>query len=131
MDDEEDGFQQIAYYQAGVGAEAESTWYSNLREGGLGVGLVSNIREAYGFICNNYDHGDEIYITGFSRGAYTARSVAGLIGKCGILTKKGLDFFYEAFDFYENSDEKICPVTEEASHNSDTVQGKSSELSPS
>ena len=126
MDDEEDGFQQIAYYQAGIGAEAESTWYSKLREGGLGVGLVSNIREAYGFICNNYDHGDEIYITGFSRGAYTARSVAGLIGKCGILTKKGLDLFYEAFAFYENSDKKTCPVTEEASHNSDTVHEKSS-----
>ena len=76
------------------------------------------MREAYGFLCNNYDYGDEIYITGFSRGAFTARSVAGLIGRCGILTKRGLEQFYEAFDYYEDyknylKAHKPCPVSEE------------------
>ena len=86
-----------------------------------GVGVTSNVRNAYGFLCNNYDYGDEIYITGFSRGAYTARSVAGLVGRCGILTKKGLELFYEVynwyFTYYDFTDEKRapCPVSEEVS----------------
>ncbi|KAL9610827.1 MAG: hypothetical protein Q9167_004496 [Letrouitia subvulpina] len=97
LEDEENSFEQVVYYQAGVGGEAGLSWTQKAGENLLGKGLVSNVREAYGFICNNYDYGDEIYITGFSRGAFTARSVAGLIGQVGILTKKGLDHFYEAF----------------------------------
>ncbi|KAL9044333.1 MAG: hypothetical protein Q9214_002520 [Letrouitia sp. 1 TL-2023] len=85
-----------------------------------GVGVTSNVRSAYGFICNNYDYGDQIYITGFSRGAFTARSVAGLIGRVGILTKTGLDLFYEAVLYYRTyydvpADKRgPCPVSEEA-----------------
>lgn len=106
------------YYQAGVGSDADLSYYQSFKEGALGAKLVSNIREAYAFICNNYDYGDEIYITGFSRGAYTARSVAGLVGKVGILTKKGLKLFYEAFEYYQFSNkykdqQKDCPVSEE------------------
>ena len=103
------------YYLAGVGADAQT---AGISESTSGVGVVSKIREAYGFLCSNYDYGDEIYITGFSRGAYTARSVAGLMGKCGILTKTGLEKFYEAFEYYQFSNkykEKNlpCPVSEE------------------
>ena len=92
---------QVVYYQSGIGAKEDIGYIQSLRESGLGQGLVSNVKEAYGFLCNNYDYGDEIFITGFSRGAFTARSVAGLIGRCGILTKKGLESFYEAFEYYE------------------------------
>ena len=114
----EHNFEQIVYYQSGVASGAESGKLQSLREGGFGVGLISNVREAYGFLCNNYDFHDEIYITGFSRGAFTARSVAGLIGKVGILTKRGLENFYEAFDYYEHPQawkdlSKPCPVSEE------------------
>ena len=82
---------------------------------------MANIRAAYAFICNNFDYGDEIYITGFSRGTYTARSVAGLIGKCGFLTKQGLEKFYEAFEYYQftnkNKDKhRDCPVSEAVSY---------------
>ena len=101
-DDEAEDFQQIVYYLAGVGASSEDSVFAKGYQGLTGLGLVQNVREAYGFLCNNYDYGDEIYITGFSRGAFTARSVAGMIGKVGILTKKGLELFYEAFDYYEN-----------------------------
>ena len=48
------------------------------------------MREAYSFVANNYEDGDEIFMIGFSRGAFTARSVAGLIAGIGVLTKKGL-----------------------------------------
>ena len=100
--DSENRYEQIVYYQAGIGADAEQSMWDYVYESALGYGLESNVREAYGFLCNNYDYGDEIYITGFSRGAFTARSVAGLIGRVGILTKNGLDKFYEAFDYYKN-----------------------------
>lgn len=67
------------------------------------MGLSENIREAYSFIADNYAPGDQIFLVGFSRGAFTARSIAGLIGTIGLLTKKGLSSFYEIFKDYENS----------------------------
>ncbi|KAL8726310.1 MAG: hypothetical protein Q9166_006788 [cf. Caloplaca sp. 2 TL-2023] len=119
LEDEENGFEQVVYYQAGIGADAELGLFQSGREKIFGTTVLSSIRTAYGFICNNYDYGDEIYITGFSRGAYIARSVAGLLGKVGILTKKGLELFYEAFDYYMHQnaykDKKAeCPVSEAA-----------------
>jgi uncharacterized protein (DUF2235 family) len=70
------------------------------------MGLSENIREAYSFICLNYAPGDQIFLVGFSRGAFTARSIAGLIGTLGLLTRKGLVDFYEIFKDYENSWDK-------------------------
>lgn len=61
--------------------------------GATGEGLAENVREAYSFIANNYNLGDEIFLIGFSRGAFTARSVGGLIGNFGVLTKAGLASF--------------------------------------
>ena len=120
LEDEENGFEQIVYYQAGIGADQELTILQSGLESASGKGLISNIRTAYGFICENYDYDDEIYITGFSRGAYTARSVAGLIGKCGLLTKSGLKLFYEAFEYYQLTNKykeqhRDCPVSEAVS----------------
>ena len=117
LEDEQNNLEQVVYYQSGLAARAETSYTQLFYDGGLGSGLVSNVREAYGFLCNNYDFGDEIFITGFSRGAFTARSVAGLIGRIGILTKRGLEVFYEAFEYYENYKTfekagKPCPVSE-------------------
>ena len=119
-DDHATEFQQIVYYLAGVGASSEDSVIAQGYQSFTGTGLLQNVREAYGFLCNNYDYDDEIYITGFSRGAFTARSIAGLVGKVGILTKKGLDLFYEAFDYYENNEKwrthgNPCPVSEAVS----------------
>ncbi|KAI9675688.1 MAG: hypothetical protein M1817_001055 [Caeruleum heppii] len=91
---------QIVYYQAGVGTGL-GLW-DKVAGGGTGLGLSENIREAYSFLANNYERGDEIYLVGFSRGAFTARSIAGLINKIGLLTKDGLAYFYEIFKDYEN-----------------------------
>lgn len=69
--------------------------------GGLtGKGIKENIQEAYSFIATNYVDGDEIYLIGFSRGAFTVRSVGGMIGDFGLLTKAGLPFFAEIFEDY-------------------------------
>jgi uncharacterized protein (DUF2235 family) len=48
--------------------------------GAMGLGLAPAIRDVYAFLVNNYVPGDEIFLFGFSRGAFTARSIAGLIG---------------------------------------------------
>ena len=76
---------QKVYYDAGVGTEK----WDRIRGGVFGFGLVKNVEEAYCWLCRNYRQGDEIFLLGFSRGAYTARSVAGLIGICGIPRRSG------------------------------------------
>ena len=58
------------------------------------------MREAYGFLANNYHPGDAILLFGFSRGAYTARAVCGLVCRLGVLTKRGMDDFYDVYRDY-------------------------------
>jgi len=100
--DERSGTTQIVFYQSGVGTEGDLS--SKLGGGALGLGLSHNIRDAYSFVCNNYLAGDEIFLFGFSRGAYTARSIGGLIGYAGLLGKQDLDRFFELWDGYKESD---------------------------
>src|SRR6202000_3564146 len=71
-----------------------------LIEGMTGLGLDENIRSAYMFIAQNYLPGDEIFLFGFSRGAYTARSLAGFIGACGILKWPRLGDLAKAWRYY-------------------------------
>jgi uncharacterized protein (DUF2235 family) len=68
-----------------------------LRAGSIGEGVGENVREGYSFLANNWAPGDEIFLVGFSRGAFTARSIAGLIGQVGLLTKKALGSLAEVF----------------------------------
>jgi uncharacterized protein (DUF2235 family) len=82
---------QIVYYHSGVGTGADLA--THLGGGAIGLGLSRNVRDAYAFIASNYCDGDEIFLFGFSRGAYTARSISGLIGWTGILHKRDLDDF--------------------------------------
>ena len=93
---------QIVFYQSGVGSEGDII--GKLGGGGLGLGLGRNVRDAYSFICNNYAAGDEIFLFGFSRGAYTARSVGGLIGYAGLLGKADLDRFNNLWAGYRLRD---------------------------
>lgn len=64
--------------------------------------IIQDIREVYNFICTNYVDGDSIILIGFSRGAFTARSVADMVVSLGLLTPDGLDHFYAIFEDYEN-----------------------------
>ncbi len=82
-----DGIPQVVYYHFGVGGGGG---FLSKFAGFNGSGIDEIIREGYEFLCSNYTPGDEIFIFGFSRGAYTARSIAGLIDQIGILTKDGL-----------------------------------------
>ena len=99
-----EGIQQIIYYQAGVGTSGGSL--SMMRGGATGEGLSENIREAYSFLASNYDLGDEVFLLGFSRGAFTARSICAMVNSVGLLTTRGMDDFYPIFKDWENQDTK-------------------------
>ena len=73
----------IKWYDEGVGTNRGN----KIRGGLTGNGLARNILEGYKFLVDNYQGGDQIYLFGFSRGAYTARSLAGLIRNIGVLHK--------------------------------------------
>jgi len=77
--------------------------------GATGFGLGKKVREAYTFIAENYKDGDEIYLFGFSRGAYTARSVAGMIRKCGIVENTSRWSIQKAFNLYRKTGEHNAP----------------------
>ncbi|MEM9157503.1 MAG: DUF2235 domain-containing protein [Verrucomicrobiota bacterium] len=74
---------QIAFYDDGVGTEGNKI----LRGlgGAFGVGLSRNVKELYTELARNYEPGDRIYLFGFSRGAFTVRTLSGMIANCGIL----------------------------------------------
>jgi len=73
---------QVTYYDDGVGADA--TGLNRALQGAFGAGLLQKIQDGYTKIAHVYEEGDEIYLFGFSRGAYTARSLAGMIANCGL-----------------------------------------------
>jgi uncharacterized protein (DUF2235 family) len=77
---------QIAKYINGVGNAEHKI--QEMIGGGFGAGLIKRIVRGYTFISRNYQAGDRIYIIGFSRGAYTARALAGLIVSQGLLANK-------------------------------------------
>ena len=81
------GTVQNVHYHDGVGADGDLV--TKLLGGAVGLGLKKIIQEAYGFVASDYEPGDEIYIFGFSRGAYAARALAGLIGASGIQRRRG------------------------------------------
>ncbi|EXJ83380.1 hypothetical protein A1O1_07002 [Capronia coronata CBS 617.96] len=96
---------QIIFYQNGVGTGSNSL-YDKFVGGTTGEGLAEHIREAYSFICLNYNPGDEIFLVGFSRGAFTARSISSLINAAGLLTAKGLEYFVQVFEDWEFQQKK-------------------------
>jgi uncharacterized protein (DUF2235 family) len=78
-----DGCEQRAYYSTGLGTK----FGERIRGGMFGRGIDTAITGAYEWLIDNYDPDDEIFIFGFSRGAYTARSLSGFILKCGLLQR--------------------------------------------
>ncbi len=104
---------QIKFYDEGIGSAGN--FYSKIFDGATGKGIDENIIDIYKFIIWNYEPGDEIYLFGFSRGAYTARSVAGLIRNSGILKNNDLAKIQEAYKIYRDRDnKKLYPNGDEA-----------------
>ncbi|KAG9199104.1 hypothetical protein G6514_009022 [Epicoccum nigrum] len=105
--DKEDNrvWQQIVYYDSGVGTGSLSAFESK-RQGATGDGLVVNVLEAYNFVVNNYSPGDKIYCFGFSRGAFTARAVAGMITDLGVIEPDSMRYFPSLFAAYQKNTSK-------------------------
>jgi uncharacterized protein (DUF2235 family) len=102
----EDGTVQVTTHVEGVGTGrgtgAIARAIDILLGGATGLGLMHTIIEAYRFLVFNYAPGDQIHLFGFSRGAYTARSLAGLIRNCGILRRDTLAFLPRALEIYRS-----------------------------
>ena len=82
------GEPQIVHYSKGVGATG--IWLERLLAGALGLGLDDAISDCYRFLALNFEPGDRVFVFGFSRGAYTARSLCGMIDHVGLLTPAGV-----------------------------------------
>jgi uncharacterized protein (DUF2235 family) len=88
-----DGSEVELFYDAGVGTD----WFSRLLGGGVGAGLSDNVRDAYHFLGHRFAPGSEIYLFGFSRGAYTARSLCGFIKAAGLLDKPSVNDVWRTY----------------------------------
>ena len=97
----EDDDLQPCFYDPGVG----TAWHERLRGGAFGYGLSENIRQGYDWLSRKYREDDDIFVFGFSRGAYTARSLVGLIRKCGLLRAATPELVAQAYALYRDKSE--------------------------
>lgn len=95
---DDDGIKQVVFYDWGIGS-----YHDSAIGGAFGRGLEKNVMDGYRFIIHNYEAGDEIYLFGFSRGAYTVRSLCGLLNNCHVLKGQFANKVEEAFALYKNS----------------------------
>lgn len=96
---------QLAFYDDGVGSDG--TPLQKITGGAFGGGLFQKIIDGYTKIAHAYEQDDEIFIFGFSRGAYTARSLAGMIAVCGLPVGNFSDAFVtDAFQAYRNAGQR-------------------------
>jgi len=87
-----DGSRQVGYYHPGVGTMGDPTAHNRVSSAwsvvkglAFGAGLLANVGDAYRYLMNVYEEGDCVYLFGFSRGAYTARALAGVLHMFGLL----------------------------------------------
>jgi uncharacterized protein (DUF2235 family) len=95
------GVLQVVLYLSGVGTSG--LHLETMIEGATGFGIDDNIRSAYMFVAQNYVPGDEVFLFGFSRGAFTARSLAGFIAACGVLKRQKLGDLAVAWHYYRTA----------------------------
>jgi uncharacterized protein (DUF2235 family) len=112
-----EGKDQLVYYDEGVGTQQITIepgpidTLIKIFGGALGLGIDHRILTCYRFLCLNYSPGDSIYLFGFSRGAYTVRSLAGLIYNCGLLRREQVRQIPRAYEIYRkpNNDAACAP----------------------
>jgi len=95
------GRTQFKWYNKGVGTE----WYNRIGGGAFGLLLDKHIKDGYRILIKNYEGGDDIYLIGFSRGAYTARSLVGLIRNSGLLKTEDDDLVDRAYTIYRSRED--------------------------
>lgn len=100
-----DGSFQNKWYDTGVG----TNWYDRIAGGAFGFGLDQKIQDGYQWLIENYPDPDpgnfEVFVLGFSRGAYTARSLVGMIRNVGLLSPANLHRMSDAYRLYRQRDD--------------------------
>lgn len=106
-------FTQLGFYDPGVGTISDTSAWARFKNKGKGVfglvtgyGLDKNVLEAYQFLIRNYEEGDQIYLIGFSRGAYTIRVLAGFINMVGLLSTNNENLCDYALTAYKQASNK-------------------------
>jgi uncharacterized protein (DUF2235 family) len=94
------GIDQIVYYHEGVGTEGGLDKFTG---GAFGSGMAQNVRALYRFLVYNFELGDQLCFFGFSRGAFTVRTLAGFMYKVGLLEKDDEYYTPEIYDLYQSS----------------------------
>ena len=95
---------QQVFYDWGLGS-----YHSNLTAGATGRGIHKNILDGYRYIVQNYAPNDQLYLFGFSRGAYTVRAICGLINNCGILKRAEARLISRAWEIYKHPGAQYHP----------------------
>lgn len=104
------GIEQRVFYHRGVGTGTQNRFVG----GAFGAGLSRDVIAAYRIVMSNFQPGDDLYLLGFSRGAYTARSTAGLIRNAGILRRRFRNRLHEAYALYRDRTANTNPRSVEA-----------------
>ncbi|MEJ2594363.1 MAG: DUF2235 domain-containing protein [bacterium] len=99
---------QVAFYDPGVGTggweyEEESGLLKAKSDQATGYGLQKNVVDAYKILMDKYEEGDKIFLFGFSRGAFTVRSLGGMLYKCGLLRHDNENLVEYAAKIYNTS----------------------------
>lgn len=111
------GVDQVVFYHDGIGT---SGGLDRLTGGAFGRGIEDNIRNLYRSILYNYESNDELFFFGFSRGAFTVRTLAGFMNRVGLIRKDDDYYIPEIYACYESSASPGAPAWVHAFHN---VQG--------
>lgn len=99
---------QVTYYQSGIGTYDGGGLSNGINAAvdmAVGSGLGVHIRDAYKFLMQTFKEGDKISMIGFSRGAYTARCLAGMVHKVGLLPAHNQDQVPFAYEYYKDDTE--------------------------
>ena len=105
----DDKIPQQVFYDWGIGS-----YYDKVSGGITGKGLHKNIMDDYRYIVQNYSPGDELFLFGFSRGAYTIRCLCGLINNCGIIQRPDAALIQKAFSHYKRNGRAYAPEEEKS-----------------
>lgn len=104
---------QLTYYDPGIGTIGNSGAWSRFKYRARGVfglitgyGLDDNVLDAYRFLIRHYKQGDNIYLFGFSRGAYTIRVLGGFLNMAGLLSPEQENLSQFALTAYKQASEK-------------------------
>ncbi len=103
------GAEQVSLYDWGVGTDRKK-----LVGGISGAGIDKNIMDCYRFIVHNFNEGDQLFLFGFSRGAYTVRSLGGFIRNCGLIKKEHADQIPAAYRLYRKRSKSSGPNEDQA-----------------